>query len=256
MKKFKNYPKFIPAFYQLIYPVVDPKKILFSVPGYIRFLKDLVNYKKLEGAEKINFFDLLPCIYDKTQTTKIDHHYFYQDIWAFRRIYESKTNHHIDIGSRIDFVGFLSVITKVTFVDIRPVETDLENFKSIKGDILSLPFPDNSIQSLSCLHVAEHIGLGRYGDSLDPFGTKKACQELSRVLDKTGNLYFSLPIGKPKVCFNGHRIHSTKQILQYFKDLRLVEFSGIDDEGIFRENIDINAFNNANYSCGLFWFKK
>jgi ubiquinone/menaquinone biosynthesis C-methylase UbiE len=153
-------------------------------------------------------------------------------------------------------LGFLSSITKVTFVDIRPIETSLKNLNSIKGDILSLPFKDNSIQSLSCLHVAEHIGLGRYGDSLDPLGTEKACKELSRVLAKGGNLYFSVPIGKPKVCFNAHRIHSSEQILKYFNRLKLVEFSGVDDEGLFRENINIDAFSNSEYACGLFWFKK
>jgi len=237
-------------------PIFDPVKLLYSVPRYIGFVKDLIKYSRIKGREKISLLDLCPRIHDKTKTTRFDRHYFYQDIWAFRRIYESKIDHHIDVGSRVDFVGFLSSVTKVTFVDIRPIETTLKNLESIKGDILALPFKDNSISSLSCLHVAEHVGLGRYGDSLDPFGTKKACKELSRVLAKGGNLYFSLPIGKPRLCFNAHRIHSSKQILQYFDGLKLVEFSGIDDNGIFKENIDINAFEEADYACGLFWFKK
>jgi hypothetical protein len=36
-----------------------------------------------------------------------------------------------------------------------------------------MPFEDNTALSLSCLHVAEHIGLGQYGGPLDPLGTKK-----------------------------------------------------------------------------------
>ena len=95
----------------------------------------------------------------------------------------------------------------------RPLLADLDNFDSKKGTILSMPFKDNSIPSLSCLHVAEHIGLGRYGDPLDPLGTKKTTKELSRVLVPNGNLYFSVPIGKPRLCFNAHRIHSTQQII-------------------------------------------
>jgi len=257
MKKPKNqFFNFAYFLYRWIQPILDPIKLLTSIPRYFGFVKDWIKYSSQKGAENINLLDTHPCIHDKTKTTKFDRHYFYQDIWAFRRIFESKVNHHIDIGSRVDFVGFLSSITKVTFVDIRPIETNLKNFESIKGNILSLPFEDNSVNSLSCLHVAEHIGLGRYGDSLDPLGTEKACKELSRVLAKGGNLYFSLPIGKPKVCFNAHRIHSSNQILQYFNGLRLVEFSGVDDKGLFRENIDINAFEEADYACGLFWFKK
>lgn len=256
MKNKKGYPKFIYFLQQIIDPVFDPVKFLYSFPRYVGFIKDLIKYSRMKGREKISLLDLCPRIHSKTKTTGFDRHYFYQDIWAFQRIYASKTNHHVDIGSKVDFVGLLSAITKVTFVDIRPLEAHLENFESIKGDILSLPFEDNSIKSLSCLHVAEHIGLGRYGDSLDPFGTKKACQELTRILAVNGNLYFSLPIGKPKLCFNSHRTHSPKQIIQYFKGLKLVEFSGINDEGVFKQNIKIDDFENENYACGLFWFKK
>jgi SAM-dependent methyltransferase len=208
-KNRKNYPSFVYFLYNLIQPALDPIKLLYTIPRYFWFIVDLVKYSRMKGGENIRLLDIQPCLHEKTKTTKFDVHYFYQDIWAFQRIYESKVTHHVDVGSRVDFVGFLSSITKVTFVDIRPIETSLKNLNSIKGDILSLPFKDNSIQSLSCLHVAEHIGLGRYGDSLDPLGTEKACKELSRVLAKGGNLYFSVPIGKPKVCFNAHRIHSS-----------------------------------------------
>lgn len=83
----------------------------------------------------------------------------------------------------------LSTITKTTFIDIRPFKTDLKDLAVKKGDILNMPFEDNSIKSLSFLHVAEHIGLGRYGDKLDPEGTKKACIELSRILAPDGKLF-------------------------------------------------------------------
>jgi hypothetical protein len=119
-----------------------------------------------------------------------------------------------------------------------------------------MPFKNDSVVSLSCLHVAEHIGLGRYGDPLDPLGTKKACKELARILAPAGNLYFSLPVGKPKLCFNAHRIHSPKQIIEYFSGLEIVNFCAIDDEGKFRKDVDMSAFENATYACGLFHFTK
>jgi len=257
MKKSKNpFFNFVYSIYIWIQPILDPLKIISVIWKYPGFLKDLIIYSKVSGAEKISLLDVQPCFGEKTKIARFDAHYFYQDIWAAREIFASKTERHVDVGSRIDFVGFLSSFTKVIFVDIRPLEIALPDFKCIKSDITSLPFPDNSVSSLSCLHVAEHIGLGRYGDNLDPSGTKKACRELTRVLTKDGNLYFSLPVGKPRLCFNAHRIHSPNQILQYFDSLKLVEFSAIDDKGVFRENIDINALKNENYACGLFWFKK
>ncbi|TSC75472.1 MAG: hypothetical protein G01um101430_314 [Parcubacteria group bacterium Gr01-1014_30] len=252
----RKYPKFIYFLYNFINPIINPHRLVKFIPEYLNFFKNLIKYFRMGGAEKFSFFDLTPSLYERTPSSGFDRHYFYQDIWAARRIIKSQVKRHIDVGSRVDFVGFLSAVCKVTFVDIRPLEVNLKNFESVKGNIISLPFKDNSIPSLSCLHVAEHIGLGRYGDKLDPKGTERACRELTRVLAKGGNLYFSLPVGKPKLCFNAHRIHSPEQILQYFSGLKLVELSGVNDKGIFREKIAVDRLKNENYACGLFWFKK
>lgn len=242
--------------YLWINPLCDPFQIVAAIPRYIGFFRDWVRYSKLPQAEPLIILDTHPCIHDKTQTTAFDAHYFYQDIWAFKKIYAAEPNCHVDVGSRVDFVGFLTAITKVISIDIRPLIANLENFESRKGSILSMPFKNDSVVSLSCLHVAEHIGLGRYGDPLDPLGTKKACRELARILAPAGNLYFSLPVGKPKLCFNAHRIHSPKQIIEYFSGLEIVNFCGIDDEGNFRRNVDMSTFENATYACGLFHFTK
>ncbi|HML75329.1 MAG TPA: hypothetical protein PKB02_12635, partial [Anaerohalosphaeraceae bacterium] len=71
-----------------------------------------------------------------------------------------------------------------------------------------------------------------------------------------GNLYFSLPVGQPKLCFNAHRIHSPQQILDYFKGLKLVEFSGSTDDKTFLRNTDMQPFAAMRYACGMFWFTK
>jgi hypothetical protein len=244
------------ALYRLLEPLFDPKQFVRGVPGYFSFYNDLRRYSKMAEAEPIDFDNLYPCIHDKTQTTSFDAHYFYQDIWAFKKIYSTKAKNHVDVGSRIDFVGLLTAVTNVTFIDIRPLKASLDNFDSRKGSILSMPFKDNSVGSLSCLHVAEHVGLGRYGDALDPLGTKKSCRELARILAVAGDLYFSLPVGKPKLFFNAHRIHSPKQIVDYFANLELLEFSGIDDNGIFVRNSEMELFESMNYACGLFHFTK
>jgi len=255
-KNKKRYSKFIYFIHNWITSVINPERLLFLIPRYTSFFKDWFKYSRIKGGEQISLLNTYPCIHEKTKTTKFDSHYFYQDVWAAKKIYNSKVSHHIDVGSRIDFVGLLTSFTKVSFVDIRPLEVELENFNSINGDVTNLPFEDNSIQSLSCLSVVEHIGLGRYGDELDAFGTKKACMELSRVLTSGGNLYLSLPIGKPRLCFNAMRIHSARQIINYFGDLKLLELSAVDDDANFIRSIDINVLENSNYACGLFWFKK
>lgn len=226
------------------------------IPKYIAFLLELNRYRQMAGAENIAMRDMYPCLGEKTSTTSFDTHYFYQDIWAFRKILENGVKTHVDVGSKVDYIGFLSTITHVTFIDIRPLITDLSNLESRAGSILKMPYADGSISSLSCLHVAEHIGLGRYGDPLDPLGTVKACQELQRVLAPGGNLYFGLPVGKSRICFNAHRIHTPDQILNYFSALKLAEFSLVDDSGHFMQNIEPAKGRNEKYGCGLFHFTK
>ena len=257
MRKFdsglKNAAYFV---YRWIRPFLDPIEFMTAGPRYLLFFRDWFRYSRMEGAETIKMLETYPILHEKTQTTSFDTHYFYQDIWAFRKILKSGAASHVDVGSRIDLVGFLTTITAVTFIDIRPLMANLANFTSKKGSILSMPYEDNSIQSLSCLHVAEHIGLGRYGDPLDPHGTRKGCRELARILAHGGNLYFALPVGKPRLCFNGHRIHSPGQVLDYFSDLKLVELSGITDDVQFIENIDISILEISNFGCGLFHFTK
>lgn len=226
-----------------------------NIPKLIKFYNSYNKYKLL-NQKKESHFELFPIIDDNKPSTPFDSHYFYQGVWAFNRIKNSKANNHVDIGSDIRWIGLLSEIIKVTFIDIRPFETDIKNLTIKKGDITNLPFTNNSVNSLSCLHVAEHIGLGRYGDKLDPNGTKKACEELSRILKPQGNLYFSVPVGEKKIYFNAHRVHSPNTIIEYFEKLELIELSGITDTTRYIKNISIKELEQQKYACGLFHFQK
>ncbi|MCI0433821.1 MAG: DUF268 domain-containing protein [Gemmatimonadetes bacterium] len=96
---------------------------------------------------------------------------------------------------------------------------------------------------------------GRYGDTLDPDGTRKAAIELARVLAPKGDLYLALPVGRPRVSFNAHRIHSAAEIPDLFPELELAEFSGVHDDGSFNENTRVEEFNGSDYACGMYWFR-
>lgn len=185
---------------RLLAPVIDLKQIRLGLCAYKNYIHDWRAYSNMAHAEPLFLKDAYPCLHDRTPVTPYDSHYFYQDIWAFKAIQRSGTSSHVDVGSRTIYVGMLSTITHVTFIDIRRLAVNLDDFDLREGSILDLPLDDDTVSSLSCLHVAEHIGLGRYGDILDPEGTKKATFELIRILTSGGNLYFSLPIGKPRVC--------------------------------------------------------
>lgn len=237
-------------------PIVDPVSVLRGLFAYVRYFADWRRYATLPGAELLRFGNAYPQLHDRTSTTAIDSHYFYTNGWAMRRIVAQQPAQHVDIGSQTMFVNLLSAVLPVTFVDYRPLEAGMNGLINRSGDILNLPFDNGSVESLSCLHVAEHIGLGRYGDPLNPNGTRQACAELQRVLASGGNLYFVLPVGNPRVCFNAHRIHAPETILEYFSELELVELSGVRDDSRFVERVGLDEFKDSEYACGMFWFRK
>ena len=223
-----------------------------TVPGGIRYLRDRRTYRAMPGAEPLRWRDAFPKVTDRLMSTPYDSHYLHQDAWAAQRVAELGPARHVDVGSRVNLVCFLTAITPVTFVDIRPLDAEVEGLDSIAGSVLDLPYGDCSLDSLSCLHVAEHIGLGRYGDPLDPAGTRRAAAELQRVLAPGGQLLFSLPVGRPRVCFNAHRIHDPHDVRALFGELELLEFAGVDDAGRFRRNRELGELVGQSYACGMF----
>jgi SAM-dependent methyltransferase len=223
-------------------------------------LKDYFSfYSQKDNRFTIKISDFYPQIKDKTIQTGFDRHYVYHTSWAARKVQEFNPSVHIDISSSLYFSGIVSAFVPVDFYDYRPAQLKLTNLQSKHADLMKLPFENNSIQSLSCMHTIEHIGLGRYGDPIDSQGDIKACKELSRVLDTNGQLIFVTPVGKPKIEFNAHRIYSFQQVLDLFPDLTLTEFTIVTDtqeQGDFIEDANPDIVSNQNYACGCFIFTK
>jgi SAM-dependent methyltransferase len=237
-------------------------KVLKGPWFYILFIIDFYKFKKIIGVDSrfsVRWLDQFPCLLDNTSKTGFDPHYTYHPAWAARIIAENNPILHVDFSSVLHFSTLVSAFVPVDFYDYRPVEISLNNLNTKKADLTAIPFDDNSVESLSCMHTIEHIGLGRYGDPIDQNGDLKAIAELKRVLAPGGNLLFVVPIGKPKIEFNAHRIYSYSQILSYFSDLYLKEFSLIPDNAV-----DVGIIKNATseiaesqeYGCGCFWFTK
>lgn len=246
------------VFCYLLFDPIGKIQQYIALPVFIKNLYVYTSLNKPNGIP-LHFGDLYITTADKFRKAgTANGHYFFQDIWAATKIYEAGIKYHTDIGSRIDgFVAHLLPFCKVQYVDIRVINTQIENLQFVQGSILDLPYPDNSIDSLSCLHVIEHIGLGRYGDPIDQEGHIKAGQEMVRVLKPGGTLYIGTPVGKERVCFDAHRVFNPTTILKIFEDLTLLEFSLIDDKGDqVLKNANLEAAATCTYGCGLFEFTK
>lgn len=246
----------LPALRRAVNEVVDLDRLRTGVPGLIRWYRSAREYMAAEGSGGISWLAAYPQVHDHIESSPYDAHYFFQDTWAAQRIADFAPASHVDVGSRVDLVGFLTSITEVTFVDIRPLDVPIEGLTGIEGSLTGLPFGDSSVNSLSCLHVAEHVGLGRYGDPLDPAGTDKAMGELQRVLAPGGQLLFSGPVGRLRTAFNAHRVQPPGRVIAAFDELELLEFSGLDDEGTFKRFRDPGELEDARYALGLFRFTR
>ena len=146
---------------------------------------------------------------------------------------------------------------EVSFVDIRPLVTPVDRLRFEQGSITALPFADSSVESLSSLHVIEHIGLGRYGDPVDPDGHLKAATELSRVLQPGGELLIGTPVGRERLVFDGHRIFNPHTVVAMFSSLDLVDFALVDDDDLLRTgDVTLDDGARCDYGCGLFAFTK
>lgn len=249
---------FIKGTWRLFQPV---KNYFFKYPvqiwgAYARFWKSWKQYKKMGGEASFRY--IVPFLSFKQEDTQTGGgHYFYQDVWALRQLAAIHPAMHYDIGSRYDgFAGQATAICPITSIDIRPPAFTLPDFHFRQGDILQLPFEDNSLHSLSCLHTIEHIGLGRYGDAINPKGFEEALVQLQRVVAPGGHLLLSMPVGMERTEFNGQRVLDPLTSIRRLTQMELLEFSIVTEQNQFIEKADPAAYTTARYCCGLYLFRK
>ena len=229
--------------------------VIEALRAYPQYLRDRRAYSELSG-ETLDRYDDDPQLRDRTATSPFDPHYTHQDAWAAREIHAFAPATHVDVGSRITYVAGLAAFVPTTFVDLRPLPVELPGLTTRAGDLLALPYGDEEVPSLSCLHVAEHVGLGRYGDALDPGGTRKAAAELARVVAVGGRLWFSIPVGRSRTNYNAHRVHDPREIPDMFAGLTLDAFAGVDDAGAFHSEIDPTDLATCEWGCGFYRFRR
>lgn len=246
----------------------DFRKTINSIFSFPSFIRDYKEFLRQQNNAKLSFpiSDICPFLNERFYVSEtIDKHYLYQDLFVAQKIFHNKPNKHVDIGSRVDgFVANVAAYRKVEVFDIRPLEISNKHivFKEfdLQKDIEEAYI--NYCDSLSCLHALEHFGLGRYGDPINYEGHLKGFENLNKLLNKNGKLYFSVPIGQQRIVFNAHRIFSIPYLLELFDNrYKIDSFSYIDDKGNFYQNEtmeqkDIDDNYGCIYGCGIFEMTK
>ena len=239
----------------------DPELCAKNLTSLPLFIRDAISYYRKHPPQAFRILpqNCYPILHERTQLAgTLDGVYFHQDLWAARRIFHRRPEQHIDIGSRMDgFIAHLLAFMPVTVIDIRRIQSQVSGLTFIQDDATNLRhFEEDSVDSISSLHAAEHFGLGRYSDSVDPNACFRFIENLQRVLRPTGRLYFSVPIGRERLEFNAHRVFAISTIMKRFAKLSLLSFSFVNDAGRLHEDCEPKEEQGTEYGCGLFEFTK
>ncbi len=81
--------------------VFSPVKTYNSILGFLTYLRQFIGFAlNPRNSFKVKLFPCLDDRYDSAGSFPL--HYFHQDLWAARKVFEINPEHHVDIGSRID----------------------------------------------------------------------------------------------------------------------------------------------------------
>lgn len=244
---------------------IDFRNTLTALKEIFRYYSNLRKIKKqTDGKWKIK--SLFPCLHDRhDESGTASGSYFHQDLLVAGEIFKKKPFKHVDVGSRVDgFVAHVAAFRKIEVFDIRSLNSEHENILFIEMDIMNPQKKyENYTDSLSCLSVLEHFGLGRYGDNIDIYGYKKGFENLVKMLKKGGAFYFSVPIGEQRIEFDAHRVFSINEILALTEEngLEVIRFSYVDDKGNLHKDYKLSEKDLENnlrcsFGCGIWEFKK
>ena len=209
-------------------------------------------FKKAEWLESYRFFqsgskpDFNKCIIDIKSNNYEDYSYgieYNKMIFDMIKSIPKNDNNSFsaDIGCVSGIFPTMQYLNgfDTTIFDVREVDTQgVKGINSAVLDFTSDIIPaelQKKFHLVSCISTIEHIGLGRYGDKIDPDGDFKMMDAFEKILSDDGFLLISFPIGPACVLFNLHRIYSQYRIDKLFKDFEIVKILNFD-ERMFLDN--------------------
>lgn len=233
-----------------------------SLPFYISTMRELRRQAR-HSSEPFPFGPVRPILAERyAQAGSASGHYFHQDLYVARKLFQNNPVRHIDVGSRVDgFIAHVASFRAIEVIDVRPLTSNIPNVSFLCADMMN-ELPEDlraCTDSLSCLHAIEHFGLGRYGDPIRFDGHLAGMDNLYQMLKPGGKFYLSTPIGeKQRIEFNAHRVFSLPYLLERLQDRYEIDsFACVDDSGALRTEVDPFSSDaprtfGFRYGCGIF----
>jgi hypothetical protein len=158
--------------------------------------------------------------------------------WIARDISYKKSQKILDIGGKKVINGWLSVMNEVTSVNLVTPVDGISNVKYVAADATKrLPFNDEEFDVFISPVSLNLIGLGRYGDNVDPNAIPNLILDLSRCMKQNSVMYISMVFGEDQVLFNHHFVLSLATIKKLFANWQIEEYL-IDNQNLTSDNIE------------------
>jgi len=264
-------------FFQKAYRILiqfglDPLRLLCGFREFpfflIRWFRFRFSFLSETGNDFPSGFRFFPQLGDrKSGAGVVATHYFQLDLHVAQLIFEQSPKKHLDVGSRIDgFVAHVASFRAIEVLDIRPLTNHrIHNISFRQADLMDATYPweTEACDSVSCLHVLEHFGLGRYGDPINPCAHEIGFKNLARLVEPSGILYLAVPISsRPRIEFDAHRVFG----FPYLRNLVGIEFeiesvALVSDQGVLMTDLKWNDVGSdsswgCHYGCVILSLRK
>ena len=157
--------------------------------------------------------------------TEFFDHYDAFGYWVAKKL-SGKTGRQstLDIGSVKLMNAMLSASHDVTALVLADCGDQISSVKYIKHDVSDrLPFGDNVFDVFTSSVSLPLVGLGRYGDKLNPACLPHLIDELDRVMKAEADLLISMCLGRNVLNFNNGWFLDMPTIEKLFPNWRVVD---------------------------------
>lgn len=158
-------------------------------------------------------------------------HYDAFAYWEGKRLAEIGSNLNIlDIGNRKCINSMLSSQHNVTSIVLKSCGDDISKVKYVIQDVSDpLPFSASSFDVFTSAATLHLIGLGRYGDRLNPNALPSLINELDRVMKPESHLIFSAQLDdKSRLLFSNGWVFTLNFIQMLFANWELLSHHIVD----------------------------
>lgn len=187
-------------------------------PSLKKYLSTMTNDNPLKGYAITMIGD---CSGDPTEAFT---HYDILAFWLAKKLIDiGKELKILDIGSRKIVNSLLSAQHNVTSIVLADCGDTTSRTKYAIHDVSDpLPFLDNSFDVFTSTATLHLIGLGRYGDRLNPNALPNLINELDRVMQPESHLIFSIQHGREtRLLFNNGWVLTLEKLKSLFSKWEL-----------------------------------